>query len=61
VDKQYKLNSIVLMKKPHPCKNDIFQITRLGVDIKIKCMNCGRSIMLSRIDFDKKIKKVMEE
>jgi hypothetical protein len=61
VDKQYKLNSIVSMKKPHPCKNDIFQITRLGVDIKIKCMNCGRSIMLSRIDFDKKIKKVMEE
>lgn len=61
MDKQYKLNSIVLMKKPHPCKNDIFQITRLGVDIKIKCMNCGRSIMLSRIDFDKKIKKVMEE
>lgn len=61
MDKQYKLNSIVIMKKPHPCKNDIFQITRLGVDIKIKCLTCGRSIMLSRIDFDKKIKKVMEE
>lgn len=61
MDKEYKLNSIVMMKKPHPCKNNLFQITRLGVDIKIKCLNCGRSIMLSRIDFDKKIKKVMEE
>jgi hypothetical protein len=61
VDKQYKLNSIVMMKKPHPCKNNLFQITRLGIDIKIKCLNCGRSIMLNRVDFDKKIKKVMEE
>jgi hypothetical protein len=61
VDKQYELNSIVMMKKPHPCKNNLFQITRLGIDIKIKCLNCGRSIMLNRVDFDKKIKKVMEE
>ncbi len=61
MNKDYKLNSIVMMKKPHPCKNNLFQITRIGVDIKIKCINCGRSIMLSRIDFDKKIKKVMEE
>ncbi len=59
--KDYKLNSIVMMKKPHPCKSNTFQITRIGVDIKIKCLNCGRSIMLDRVDFDKKIKKVMEE
>lgn len=61
MDKTYKLDSIVIMKKPHPCKSNTFQITRMGVDIKIKCLNCGRSIMLSKIDFDKKIKKVMEE
>lgn len=61
MNRDYKLNSIVMMKKPHPCKNNLFQIIRMGVDIKIKCTNCGRSIMLSRIDFDKKIKKVMEE
>jgi len=61
VNKEYKLNSIVVMKKPHPCKSNTFQITRMGIDIKIKCLNCGRSIMLSRIDFDKKVKKVMED
>jgi len=61
MNKEYGLNSIVMMKKPHPCKSNLFQITRLGVDIKIKCLTCGRSIMLSRMDFDKKIKKVMEE
>ena len=55
----YKLGSIVEMKKQHPCGCNKFKITRLGVDIKITCENCGRTIMLSRIDFNKKIKKVL--
>ena len=32
----------------------------LGVDIKIKCLACNRSIMMDRIEFDKKLKKVEE-
>ena len=57
----YKLGSKVIMKKEHPCGTNLFEITRMGVDIKIKCVNCGRTIMLPRIDFNKKIKKVVEE
>ncbi len=56
---EYKLGSIVMMKKEHPCGSNEWEITRVGADIKIKCLNCGRSIMLSRIDFNKKIKKVI--
>ncbi len=57
----YGLGSIVEMKKQHPCGFNKFKITRVGVDIKIECINCGRTIMLSRVDFNKKIKKVLEE
>lgn len=57
---EYKLGSIVMMKKEHPCGSNEWEITRVGADIKIKCLNCGRSIMLSRIDFNKKIKKVIK-
>ena len=56
----YGLNSIVEMKKQHPCGCNKFRITRVGVDIKIECINCGRTIMLTRVDFKKKIKKVLE-
>ena len=56
---EYSLGSKVIMKKPHPCGKNEWEITRLGVDIKIKCLNCGRSIMLPRQDFNKKIKKVL--
>jgi len=56
--KEYKLNDIVIMKKAHPCGSNEWEITRMGIDIKIKCLKCGRSIMIPRIEFDKKIKKV---
>lgn len=56
----YSLNDIVVMKKDHPCGSNMFEIIRLGADIKIKCVQCGRVIMLPRIEFNKKIKKVIE-
>ena len=57
--KEYKLGSVVVMKKQHPCGTNEFEITRVGADIKIKCCNCERCIMLPRIEFNKKIKKVI--
>ena len=57
---EYKLGSIVIMKKQHPCGTNLWEITRVGVDIKIKCVNCGRSIMMDRTEFNKKVKKVEE-
>lgn len=59
MDKDYSLGSIVEMKKAHPCGTNNWEIIRVGADIKIKCTNCGRTIMLPRIEFNKKIKKVL--
>lgn len=55
----YKLNDIVIMKKPHACQTNEWVITRMGVDIKIKCINCNREIMMDRLEFEKKLKKVV--
>lgn len=59
MDKQYDLNDIVEMKKPHPCSSKANQwtIIRLGADIKIRCGGCGNIIMLSRANFEKNLKK----
>lgn len=56
---KYQLNDIVVMKKIHPCGSSDFEIVRLGADIKIKCLKCGHLIMISRVEFNKKIKKVI--
>ena len=60
MNKKYKIGSKVVMRKPHPCGTNSWEITRVGVDIKIKCIKCGRSIMMDRMGFDKKLKKVEE-
>ena len=54
--KEYSLNDTVIMKKPHACGTNLWQITRFGVDIKIKCVNCNREIMMDRLEFEKKLK-----
>ena len=55
----YSLGSIVMMKKQHPCGTNTWEIIRVGADIKIKCLECGRTIMLPRVEFNKKLKKVI--
>ena len=57
MDKEYKLGSIVMLKKQHPCGTNQFEIVRVGADIKIKCTGCGRIIMLPRSKFQKDAKK----
>ena len=57
--KNYKLNDHVKMKKPHACQTNEWIITRMGVDIKIKCVACGHEVMLDRLKFEKKLKEVL--
>lgn len=59
MEKKYKLNDHVIMKKGHPCGSNEWMITRTGVDIKLKCINCSREIMMDRLEFEKKLKKIM--
>lgn len=57
---EYNLFDDVIMKKPHACGTNLWTITRVGADIKIKCKNCGREIMIDRLEFHKKLKKVIK-
>jgi len=56
--KAYDLKDIVVMKKPHPCGTNEWTIIRMGADIRIKCNHCGRSILMPRSEFEKKLKNV---
>ena len=61
IEKKYDVGTKVVMKKAHPCGTNMWEIVRLGADIKIQCCNCKRIVMLPRIEFDKKIKKIVNE
>lgn len=59
--KEYDLNDIVEMKKPHPCGANAWKIIRLGMDIRIKCTGCNHSVLIPRKEFESKLKKVIEK
>jgi hypothetical protein len=58
--KIYQLNDIVEMKKPHPCGTNKWKVIRLGMDIRIKCTKCEHSVLIPRVQFERKLKKVLE-
>lgn len=60
MNKTFNLGDNVIMKKQHACGTNMWKITRMGVDIKIKCNNCGREIMMDRLEFQKKLKDVLK-
>ena len=53
-----QVNDILTMKKAHPCGSKEFEVTRLGVDYKLKCCGCGREVMTPRVKAQKNIKAV---
>lgn len=57
----YDLHDIVMMKKPHACGENRWKIIRMGADIKISCCGCGHIVMMTRRDFEKRMKKVLEK
>lgn len=59
--KEYDLNDIVEMKKPHPCGENAWKIIRLGMDIRIKCTGCNHSVLIPRKEFESKLKKIIEK
>ena len=54
---EFEIGDKVQMRKPHACGANEWQITRTGADIKIKCLSCGRVVMMDRQDFERSARK----
>ncbi len=55
----FQKGDTVQMKKPHACGSNAWRITRVGADVKIQCLNCGRIVMLDRQDFMRAGKRIL--
>lgn len=54
-----QVGDTVRMRKPHPCGGTDWQISRIGADIGMKCLTCGHRVMLTRHDFEKRLKTIL--
>lgn len=56
-----RVGDVITMKKKHPCGCDRFTVLRIGADFRIKCLECGREVMLERVKVEKNISKLSRE
>ena len=57
----YNIGSLLVLKKGHPCGENLWEVVKLGADIRLKCTKCGRLVIIPRIELNKKIKRVKEK
>ncbi len=58
---EYNVGDIVRTKKMHPCGSKEWELTRIGVDFKLKCLGCGKIIIMPREKALKAITKKVEK
>lgn len=58
---EYNVGDMVRTKKVHPCGNKIWEITRVGVDFKLKCAKCEHIVVMPREKALKAITKKIEK
>ena len=51
-----EMDDILKLRKTHPCGEDRWKVIRLGADIKIECLGCGRQVMLTRRKLARSVK-----
>jgi len=46
------------LRKPHACGANQWVVTSTGVDIRVRCLKCGRSVLMPRTDFERAVKRL---
>ena len=58
---RFKVGDLVELKKPHPCGSKQFKILRVGSEMRVVCVGCGRDMNIDRLKLEKATKKRITE
>jgi hypothetical protein len=53
------LKDTLRMRKPHPCGGYDWRVIRLGADIGLECLKCGRHVLLTRRELSRRLKTIL--
>ncbi len=57
--KRFAVGDILEMKKQHPCGEKRMKVMRVGSDIRVICLGCGRDMTVAREKLEKNIRKII--
>ena len=46
------------MKKPHPCGGSEWLVLRIGADLRLRCLRCGREFLGPRAKLERSIRAI---
>ena len=49
------LGDVVRLRRAHPCGGDTWLVDRLGADIGLRCVTCGRHVLLARTQLERRL------
>lgn len=55
-----QVGDVVRLRKPHPCGGYDWQVVRIGADIGLKCLTCDHRVLLTRREFEKRVKTFVQ-
>ena len=55
------MGDVIRLRKPHPCGSYQWQVVRIGADIGLKCLTCGRRVLLDRAIFNKRLAAIVQK
>ncbi len=54
------VGAVVETKKKHPCGGSLWEIVGGGADRKIRCLTCGRYVVLSPDELKRRVRRMAE-
>ena len=55
--REFSLQDVVRLRKAHPCGSYQWQVVRLGADIGLRCLACGRRILTPRSVLEQRLEQ----
>ncbi|GIW20125.1 MAG: hypothetical protein KatS3mg065_0421 [Chloroflexota bacterium] len=52
---EFWLGDVVRLRRPHPCGGTDWRVDRLGADIGLRCLGCGRHVLVERRRLERRL------
>ncbi len=56
-----QIGDVVTLKKQHPCGSKEWEVLRVGMDFRVKCMGCDHQVMIPRKQLEKNIRQIVSK
>lgn len=54
------LGDVIRLKRSHPCGGSEWRVDRLGADIGLRCLTCGRHVLVERRQLERRLEGFVE-